>query len=75
MIQVEWEGGRKVMGKVKKGLAAAIVSLTLLVGGAMSASAAEIPCVAACAKAMGGQHVAACAQTMAKGASTCTADR
>jgi hypothetical protein len=64
-----------VIGKVKKGLAAAVISLTLLIGGGMSVSAAEVPCVATCARDMGGQHVAGCAQTTAKGVSTCALER
>ena len=41
----------------------------------MQASAAEVPCVAHCATAMGGQHVAACAQTSNKGVSACALER
>ena len=61
--------------KGKRTLVAAVASLVLLIGGAMQVSAAEVPCVARCATTMGGQHVAACAQTMDKGVSACALER
>lgn len=56
--------GRKLLGGL-------LVSLTLLIGGAVPVLAAETPHVAKCAVEMGGQHVGQCAQTMDKGVSAC----
>lgn len=58
-------------GKGRKLLGAVVVSLTLLIGGAVPVLAAEPPHVAKCAVEMGGQHVAQSAQTMDRGVSDC----
>ncbi len=60
-------------GKGKKLVGALVVSLTLLIGGAVPALAAGPSHVAKCATEMGGQHVAQSAQTMDKGVSDCAA--
>ena len=62
--------------KVKKTLLSVFMALALLVAGGTVALADGVPaggasCVAHCAVAMGGQHVAACAQTMDRGVSAC----
>ncbi len=64
-------GVDEMTGKGRKLLGAMVLSLTLLVGGAVPVLAAETPHVAKCAVEMGGRHVEQCAQTMDKGVSAC----
>lgn len=61
---------------MKKTLLSMSMALVLLMAGGTAALADGVPapdasCVAHCAVAMGGQHVAECAQTMDQGVSAC----